>query len=407
MKESFDADNQLRNPSLHRNRAAWALSDEFLLWTRTGRNFSTSPSSRRQPASGVFATRAKDCVRKRPRFRVFECVRDDAGQLQSAVEVQPSDAEVVWTVHVINRKAAAPKFEDPTTNGRNLDPSLRRNHAKNTDDLTDPTNNDLIINPGPKPISSVTPESIPLQGAFRARTVTLGQLMTTTTDTRLIFIPGRGECDSKVPASTPLSSAFADSDDWFDDTCDGSVQAEIHFHDARGDKTAAPAWVVSGAYDFAPEIANLVTMYDILVDLAVDRLLLQIPSPIYFDRDVNPILTRVLGYQWVNHQAWLHHGLGHQYDFSSAAMQTQLGDPTSASGSTLRQFIFKHLRPPGAASAPAPFNANKEMPPLWGDNFPTDSHALPLTKYQYAIMQSWSAGTFQPTAPASASEQIP
>src|SRR5882724_9014464 len=44
------------------------------------------------------------------RFRVFECVRDAAGLLQSAQEVTALNAIIEWSVHLVNRKAAAQKF---------------------------------------------------------------------------------------------------------------------------------------------------------------------------------------------------------------------------------------------------------------------------------------------------------
>src|SRR5713101_7269682 len=87
------------------------------------------------------------------RFRVFEVERVGS-ELTSAREVLSIEADITWQVNVVNRKAAAPRFV--VGGRRNLDPSKRRNGAKNTDDLSDPANLSLIINPGKVTVGTST-----------------------------------------------------------------------------------------------------------------------------------------------------------------------------------------------------------------------------------------------------------
>lgn len=328
------------------------------------------------------------------RFRVFECQRD-GGTLVSAREVTSAEAVVTWRVHVVNSKGAAPKFVDPATQRQNVNPAVRRNNAQNSEDLANPINQPLIINPGRQDVSSDQSLTVKrLEGSFKGVQVTLGRIFTEATG-RLVFVGGTGQAGS-VPAGVALQS-FADSDDWYDDTCDGSVEAEIAFNADGHRETAKPAWLISGPFDFAPEIENLVTLYDLLFDLAVDRGLMFASAPVFFDRDILPILARVVNYQWVSDHARKKHGKGKSFEFTAPAWG-DLGDPASASGKLKRQKLLDHLRPPGDSTAPL----EPEMPPIFSDNYPDDPSVMWLTKVQYGRMKAWASDQFVQTAPASA-----
>jgi hypothetical protein len=51
---------------------------------------------------------------------------------------------------------------------------------------------------------------------------------------------------------------------------DGPVRATVTTTDGRT-HTAKPSWVIVAPPDFAPGIMNLVTLYDVSRDVAVDR----------------------------------------------------------------------------------------------------------------------------------------
>lgn len=331
------------------------------------------------------------------RFRVYEVERQGA-RLVGAREVRADEADITWRVHVVNRKAAAPRFTDGPQSRRNKNPALRRNGARDTDDLADPTNKPLIINPGKQSVTTTIPGEVILQGMFRQRTepVVLGRIFTEPSG-RLVFVGGAGVSDT-FPSGGGLShnpGDFADNDNWFDDTCDGSVEAEVKFKNSNRVETARPAWVISGPVDYAPEVHNLVTVYDILYEMAVDNQLRSIPNPVFFDRDIRPLLERVSGYQWVNTGAFRNHGRGRLQDFLAPQRLQILADPASPTGKQLRKTLLGHLREPGKDSAPdAP-----EMPLLHSDNFPDDASVLWLTKVQYALLQAWANNQFQTQAP--------
>jgi hypothetical protein len=110
-------------------------------------------------------------------FRVFEVERQGA-RLVSAREVKSAEAVITWRVHVINRKAAGQRFTVPGTSIRNTDRSIRRNEAKNTDDLSDPANQHLIIDSGVQTADSTSAAPVSLQGAFKGQPVSLGRIFT-------------------------------------------------------------------------------------------------------------------------------------------------------------------------------------------------------------------------------------
>ncbi len=329
------------------------------------------------------------------RFRVYEVERTGA-ELTSFREITSAEADITWQVHVVNRKAAAPRF---AVNGkRNMDPSRRRNGAANSDDLNNPTNAPLIINPGKQSVGTGAAAAVDCDGQIQGFVVHLGAISVEGGTGRLIFVGGEGNADTFPASGGALSTTpgdFADNDGWFDDTADGTVEATLTFRaDGRVVNDVRPAWVVSGAYDFAPEVTNLVTIYDILMEMAVDNGLRKLPSDIVYDLDIRPLFERLSGYQWVNQGARNFHGNNHPKDFLHNAT---LGDLSSVAGQTDRVDIFQHLRKPGTANAP---NAT-QMPLLHSDNFPNDNSVLWLTKVQYELLRQWSSNNFKvvPSAP--------
>jgi hypothetical protein len=318
---------------------------------------------------------------------VYSCVRDGNGLLQSFEELTPAKATITWTVHLVNRKAAAPMFLD-TTEHPNTNPALRRNGASGND----ATDKDLIIDGGTQSLTGASQAKKLFQGKFKGHDVPLGE-MSTDANGRLIVVGGFGHSES-FPAK-PIDN-FADNDNWHDDTSDGPVEATVHFLDGRADKAVdKPAWVIACQPDFAPGIGNLVTLYDAFVEVAITlRNILTLPTfkPAY-DRDILPLLERALAYQWVNtfnHDA---HGPGGAGDFLSIP---DLGDPTKVV--PRRAQILALLRNPNSPATPT---ATPSMPALFSDDYFTDKRLVQvLTRSQYRILQQWAAGAFDATGPA-------
>jgi L-lysine epsilon oxidase-like protein len=333
-----------------------------------------------------------ELLRQAARFRIYDCNRDANGKLLSASEVATADTLIEWSVRLVNRKAAAERFNGGQGGGG------RRNNATGNDTADQA----LIIDSGIQTISTLG-QIKALNGQFRGNAVSLGRLEMQN-DGRLCVIGGEGRSES-VPSNQAIRD-FADNDDWHDDVGDGSVTARI----TRGGQTfeTTPAWVIVAPPDFAPEIQNVINMYDVLFDLAVARGVLSAPPVIFFDQHIRPILERAISMQWVNRQARLGyddttsggHSTGGPGDFDLTALG-MVGSPNPP-----RQRIFRLLRDPATGTfPPPPVNRRKHMPRLNDDN--DSGEVLPLTPQQYRAMQLWSQGQFQISDPAAVPELLP
>lgn len=353
----------------------------------------------------------QNLLRQAARFRIYQCDRDAAGKLLNGAEVTGANAVIEWGVHLVNRKAAAKKFND----GQKTED--RRNNATGDDNA----DRDLIIDPGIKTIGNNRPPVLLDGGKFKGRPVPLGRLEIEN-DGRLLVIGGEGRSQSEDGRALPIGANFADNDGWHDDVSDGPVTARITIagqkHETKG------AWVIVAPPDFAPEIQNVVTLYDVLFDLAVEREILAPPATIFFDRHVRPILERAMSMQWVNRQARLGYDVdgapapgpgGHAPGTSGAGDFSKnlvsLGDP--AAPNTARLLIFRFLRDPKslqdptipAFPIPPPVPKLKRMPRLNSTEF--DGTVLPLTSQQYRAMRLWAEGNFQKTDPTGGEPELP
>jgi hypothetical protein len=353
------------------------------------------------PLPASFRDPGKNLLRQAARFRVFKVVRDDQGAIVGQPEEQtPDKATLAWTVELINRKAAAPMFLAPGGLGKvNTDPSVRRNGATGHDNASPDV--DLIIKPSPRTLTGANQPVVKFDdGSFRGTPVTLGE-MYTDAQGRLVLSGGKGHSDS--PINRKLQG-FADNNDWYDDTSDGPVTVSITL--AKGTAVPAdqirPAWFACCQPDFAPEIGNLVTLYDVLLDLGVKRGLISSPAMPAYDRDIKPILYRVLNYRWVNKEAFTGHGPGGPGNFADASLWGDLSDPANAQ----IQDIFVLLRDP-SIQPPQVQSPLPKMPLLFSDGYPSDRLPLPLTTLQYGIMSAWAAGTFTPAASGGPAETLP
>jgi L-Lysine epsilon oxidase N-terminal/L-lysine epsilon oxidase C-terminal domain len=332
-----------------------------------------SANEPRRDATGV--------IRQAAEFRVYRCERDATGRVIQAEEVTAANATIRWSVHVANRKATARRFSLG---------SGRRNNATGND----AADRAFLIDPGEQTVS--TPgETKSFDGAFQNKPINLGRI-TVAANGRLIFVGGDGRAQS--PSGRPIVD-FADNDGWCDSTSDGVIRASIVPNDGSQAADALPAWVIVGPPDFAPGLTNLVTMYDVLLDLAIARNIKRPPQPIVFTLHVRPILERAMAYQWVNLAARVGFpgtgsgghapdGIG---DFNLE--MDRLGDPTAPNNR--RAKIFGLLRDPAAA----PHLPNRQgMPRLNDDDDTGDVFPLPPTMYN--AVRSWSLGQFVKDAPA-------
>ncbi|WP_380676694.1 LodA/GoxA family CTQ-dependent oxidase [Salinigranum sp. GCM10025319] len=283
-----------------------------------------------------------DCRVKRQgaRFHVF-ATHDDG----SIEELTDEEAEISWTVHLANGKAA---------------------------ERTQPgTDSDLTIDPGSRTLDGPNDRTefdsgtISFQGA-PTRTVPLGE-MRTDTDGKLIVLGGRGESDSPTGASI---SNFLNNNGWYDDVSDGPVTASVTIRDTGETFTPEGAWVIVAPPKFAPGLDNVITLYDRLYDLMADHGHVTPPSTPSYTEHVHPFLKRADQSQWVTSAG----GSAHSGGFSGAAGSWT--EPVYDQQS--REYVFSWLR--------APDGTGGTMPALSG------SPSLPPT--QYGWMEQWRNDDF-------------
>jgi hypothetical protein len=366
--------------------------------------------------------------RQAVRFRVFEFVRD-AGQWTVSREVSLADgdvAELTWTVHLANRKASFFEFHGLDGSPDGAANTKRRNNG-------DPAN--LEIDPlprsiggrsaGPVEMSKGTSDT-PAQERWPNPApdpdiTTLGELRTDQVG-RLIVVPGAGIVGKQRGATI---SNYANNPGCFDDVGDGPVSARLKLRAPDGTVTehdAEDGWLVVGPPDFAPPLPQLVSLYDVLLDVAVRELPIPPDEPdasgelsrlsglaglvrdlqdgtalssytVSFDTDVAPILRAAFGVSSVFEPA--HQGKRNMGGLGiSPVLWKQLSDPAHPG---VPGRIVAHLHPPAGFDDGAADDTGRDMPHLLGDdpnNAQQKHRVLTLTPTQYAIMRKWADGVF-------------
>lgn len=121
------------------------------------------------------STANKLLKRQAVRFRIYSCTRDDQGILTKCDELTPDKATITWTVSLVNRKSAAPRFLKNRL--PNTDPSFRRNNATGND----VTDKKLVIDGGSQSLTGKNQAKKAFQGAFKSMQFHLVKSQLTTT----------------------------------------------------------------------------------------------------------------------------------------------------------------------------------------------------------------------------------
>jgi hypothetical protein len=330
---------------------------------------------------GGFRDAQGSIKRQAARFHLF--AYDDHGN--PIGEIGAKEASITWTVELANTKAAGLKFQGRKAITKN---DLRNNAV--TDRGT------LMITPGPRSLSGPNQAATFDNGTFLGTPVPLGDIRTDSQG-RLLVLGGFGRSSS--PNNVPIDEdEFANNDGWHDDVSDGPVTATVRFKDGTIVE-ASGAWVICAVPKFAPAFYNVISLYDVLLQVAVDRLGLQPPSRPSFTRDIYPLLERALNMRWVSgmvahpehhedekamHE--MHHG-----DVEGPAHMTLMGVIPPPGRRAVREAIFEKLRDP--AFAPEEQSGESDMPMVHSDYYPADSNQ-PLTALQYEAMKKWKDGDF-------------
>jgi hypothetical protein len=325
------------------------------------------------PPPAKYRDRSGKLLRQGARFRIFACERDDSGRLVEATEVDAAATQVEWTVHVANRKGEAEV--SPPSPSRRTQGGKRRN-AGHTNRA------DLVIDPGPRTLRGAGQRATFDGGRFLGRPVPLGEAQTDAQG-RLIVLGGFGRSDG--PPQDLVT--FANNDNWHDDVSDGPVRASFRPPRSRRRVEAQPAWVIVAPPDFAPQIVNFVTLYDVAFQVAVERGWRTVPEKPSFRQHILPILSRAVGYSWVIELARVAHAPGGFGDFLAETRIRDLANPKSRK--FVRQVVFERLRDPNHLEIPSNIGS---MPRLHDET--NSENVLPPTKAQYQALQSWVAGNF-------------
>jgi L-Lysine epsilon oxidase N-terminal/L-lysine epsilon oxidase C-terminal domain/von Willebrand factor type A domain len=276
--------------------------------------------------------------RQAARFHIF--AHHDDG---TVTEIGNKEAEITWTVHLVNSKPAHP--------GRG-----------NTE--SDPS--DLTIDPGPRTLNGPDQRSLFDTGKIRfsdapVTTVPLGEIRSDN-DNHLVVLGGFGK--SASPVGTALDSYFWASDDWYDDVADGPVTATIKLRSDDSTPPVVGAWVIVAPPKFAPHQESVITLYDRIFQAMVDGGMLTAPATTSYTADVYPVLQRARDIGWVAKTFGSH----------------SWSDPVTSDA--LRNAIFSKLKIPGGGGG--------DMPKI-NDSGTLDDR---LTPVQYAHLQRWKNNTY-------------
>lgn len=325
--------------------------------------------------------------RQAARFRIYGY--NAAGE--AVAELTPDDAEIEWSVHVANKKAAWYQFQIaldiPEAARKKFHPPVTelRNQA-----LTGADRGKLAIDPGAVTISGRNQSGPGYRfdsGEFMGKKVYLGELRTDKAG-RLLFLGGRGvsaSCDGSPP------NEFANNDKWHDDVSDGPVTAEVTID---GESIPVdPAWVVVGPPNYAPDLTSVRTMYDLLYNQYVEAGWLPFPERVSFTEHVYPLLRRMAGIQWVNQGFGAKFGWGGREHFLEPEYLARLASPLEEHRE-LRQQIWDSFRDwdrDGKSPVPWPW--------VYGDaiNIPPISRRqhLMLSPTQMRLLERWKDGDFE------------
>jgi hypothetical protein len=378
--------------------------------------------------------------------------------------------DIEWTVYLANKKASWYQFKELNGEHGYASGDLLRNS-----EITDAdARQNLIIDPGPQTVSYGNkndrvaefakgknpgmPQSFP--PSLSPNSIdTLGEIRATQQDkyNRLVVLGGFGNSGSADSGlGQPVIRHFANNDGWFDDLSDGPVTASLKMNVTKVDGHDVPArtasisvgsaaWVIIGYPRYAPQIVDIVTLDDIVYDIALryfafNNFLYGVPpfqcgQPVpkgpdsaawrslaqynpdyrpYFWRDIWPILTRPNNYQWVmdfdpftgGEPHNTAPGTGQAFDPDRISIPPFKGeDPLQQQRrSVMRKSIYLMLRQPGGENRLTKGNDKRDpnfrpfaMPFLCGDNPLSNSvpsKFLVLTETMLFFLKQWADGKF-------------
>ena len=347
---------------------------------------------------GTYRDAAGALKREAAEFRLYGY--NAAGDVVS--ELTAENAEIVWTVHLANRKAEWYQFQlaldIPDAAGKQMP---RRNPM-----IPPAERSRLAIDPGPRSISGRAVSGGASHrfdtGKFKDTIVPLGEIRTDAAG-RLLVLGGHGK--SASPSGAPVydpanPDSFNNADDWYDDIADGPVTATVSV-----DGRAVPVdhgWVVGAPPNYGSSVIGWRTMYDLLTDSYIACGWLPMPQTTSFADDILPFLRRLSNLQWVNKGFAALFGHGGPMNFedrdfiaklAKAPAPAERGTPADA-WAELRRAVLNGFRP-----YDTPSFEPRLWPWLYGDAYGSSTansprNDLDLPWVQQIRLQRWAAGDF-------------
>lgn len=194
--------------------------------------------------------------------------------------------DIQWRVYLANKKACWYEFQQLAgEHGYDDSTHALRNAAVTDNDARQR----LIIDPGPRTVSKSQPAAqfdrdggdsyaATFPPALQPNSIdTLGDLLFDEHG-RLLVLGGHGNSGSYLSDEfgQPRIVDYANNDGWFDDTSDGPVMARLVMSSPlvgrlRYVDVESPSWVVCAYPAYVPEILDVVTMDDVIEDMAIRK----------------------------------------------------------------------------------------------------------------------------------------
>ncbi len=378
-------------------------SDEYYLAPETPNALPTNPDGCPFTAKDL-RDEQKRLKRQAARFTVHTVNADGT---TTPVTIGEDEIKTIrWTVHLANKK---PIWYDFSTNQG--EDGYASNHSLRNAAITGADRIAMITDPGARSVQEPgecrhfdrattqdADQRFPPQDIGPFSIDTLGDI-NMTEQGELHVVAGHGHSGSDLKHRT--IKTYANNDGWYDDTSDGPVTAVVVLHDGTEIETT-PAWVICGPPAYAPQIANLVTLYDTIFDTTVRKM--NARPNIYsqgmwnsgdngfkphFETHIKPILERGQHYPWVVAIPPRPHCFN---------MEMMADNSSGMKG--MRQRIVDYLRAPGDENTlVSGTTGGTMMPYLAGDASigpadKTPSKFLCLTDTQYFMLQQWADGYF-------------
>lgn len=319
------------------------------------------------------------------RFRIYGV--NAAGAIVNELTAPGVGADIAWTVHLANKKAAWYEFQIALDipEVASADPSTLRNP-----DVTDRSS--LVLDAGAHTLragqGSGPVEMVAGQFMHQGDPVYLGK-MWCEGDARLLVTGGRGKSASfdGKPATT-----FANNNGWHDDVSDGPVTATVSYNGVALPVT--PSWLVVAPPDYGPQCKSVRTLWDLMRDVAIQTGALIAPLRPSFTYDIYPIFERLTRLQWVNAGFAAGFGWNAGYDFTQADWIGRLNDPAPANQETRRVLKNSFRNDTVDAWSPVPW------PWVYGDAMSLPTPETPrafssLSVTQLTMLEQWTAGDFE------------